>query len=176
MSWFSKICRKPDIPWKDFIGWDVYPSSYLSPFVTTKNTGVYFSESSTPEDFWQQPTGCSTVQKQRVFLRLAPPHPLAGLPIGVSALTLSHYLSQKVSLSASILYCARPNLERLGPGHTLSPCLFFLWCLCDGGEGLGESRGWHGGRHSDVEEDIQRATKIRLFQRRSKAFQWLMLS
>lgn len=137
---------------------------------------LYFSEYSTPEDFWQQPTGCPTVQKQRVFMRLAPPYPLAGLPIGVSALTLSHYLNQKVSLSASTLYCARPDPERLGPGHTLSPRLLLLWCLCDGGEGLGEPRGWHGGRHSDVEEDIQRATKIRLFQRRSKAFQWLMLS
>lgn len=173
MPWFSKICRKPDIPWKELVGWDVHPSSYLSPFMTTKNTGVSLLFRILYSGRLLAATGCPTVRKQRVFMSLAPSHPSAGLPIGVSALTLPHYLSQEVSLSASTLFCARRDPERLGPGHILSPSLFLLWWGWGAG---GAQKMTTSPELSDVEEDIERAAKIRLFQRRTKAFQWLMLS
>lgn len=75
--------------------------------------------------------------------------------------------------------CARYDPERPGPGHTGSPSIpasIISWYLFNGGLGGWRSPEYYCFTETDVEEDIQTAIKIRHLQRRTKAFQWLILS
>ena len=175
MSWFSTNLQKARHPIKRICCLGCLSLQLSFPFLWLQRTLVflYFSELSTQEDFWQWPW-------QEVPLRwssgslwgLVPSRPLTGLPIGVSTPTLP--LPERGSFSWTTLPV--PGVIWRGwTQATLTHAPFLPLSYC--GAYMMGSWGPGGTQHtaaslqlSYTAEDIQRATKIKLFRRRTKAF------
>lgn len=175
MSWFSKSLQKARHPIKRVCWLGCLSLQLSSPSLWLQRTLVflYFSELSTQEDFWQWPwQEVPLCWSSGSLWGLVPSRPLTGLPIGVSTPTLP--LPERGSFSQDTLPV--PGVIQRGwTQATLTHAPFLPLSSC--GACMMGSWGPGGTQHiaaslqlSYTVEDIQRATKIKGFQRRTKAF------